>query len=250
VTALPSGVGVAADVGFRDHMEDRWAVQATRHGLYVAVYDGHGGSRVADRAAAELHLAVLRARQAGLDPAGALRRAFEELEAVTTDAECGSTVAALLLTGAALTTAHVGDSRVVRVGATGAESLTRDHRIDAADERARVLRMGAGLDAPYVVRGSHGLMMTRSLGDRWFRPVGVIAEPEVGHHAIDAGDVALVAATDGVWDVLSLEEAARIVRRADTAGAAADALVAEALAAGARDNVTAVVVRLGDLEPA
>jgi serine/threonine protein phosphatase PrpC len=248
VTALPPGIGVAADVGLRDHMEDRWAVQMTPHGLYVAVYDGHGGSRVADRAAAELHVAVARARQAGLDPAGALRRAFAELDAVTLDADCGSTVAALLLTGAALTTAHVGDSRVIRVRRTGSESLTRDHRIEAPDERARVLRMGAELDPPYVVRGARGLMMTRSLGDRWFRPVGVVADPEIGSHAVGAEDVALVAATDGVWDVLSLEDAARVVRWAATAEAAAHALIAEALAADTRDNITAVVVRLADLE--
>jgi serine/threonine protein phosphatase PrpC len=248
VTTLPPGVGVAADVGLRDHMEDRWAVQATSHGLYVAVYDGHGGARVADRAAAELHPAVLRARRTGLDPAGSLRQAFAELEALTADVECGSTVAALLLTGVALTTAHVGDSRVVRIGRVRSESLTRDHRIEAPDERARVLRMGARLDPPYVVRGDHGLMMTRSLGDRWFRPVGVIAEPEIGQHAIGADDLALVAATDGLWDVLSLEDAARVVRRAESAEAAARALVAEALGADTRDNVTAVVVRLADLE--
>jgi serine/threonine protein phosphatase PrpC len=248
MTALPRGVGVAADIGLRDHMEDRWAVQATPHGLYTAVYDGHGGSRVADRAAAELHLAVGQALRAVLDPAGALRRAFAELDAVTADADCGSTVAASLLTGAAVVTAHVGDSRVIRVRGAGSESLTRDHRIEAPDERARVLRMGAALEPPYVVRGDRGLMMTRSLGDRWFRPVGVIAEPEVGRHAVGADDVALVAATDGLWDVLSVEEAARVVRRAATAEAAARALVAEALAAGTRDNVTAVVVRLADLE--
>ena len=163
---------------------------------------------MADRAAAELHLAVLRALRAGLDPADALRQAFDELEAATADPDCGSTVAALLLSREAIVTAHVGDSRVVRVGRAGSESLTRDHRIDVDDERARVLRMGAELDPPYVVRGDRGLMMTRSLGDRWFRPVGVIPEPEVGRHALEADDVALVAATDGVWDVLSVEDAA------------------------------------------
>ena len=57
-------------------------------------------------------------------------------------------------------------------------------------------------------------MMTRSLGDRWFRPVGVIAEPEIGHHAVGAGDVAVVAATDGLWDVLGLDDTARLVRAA------------------------------------
>jgi serine/threonine protein phosphatase PrpC len=228
-------------------MEDRWAVQATPDWLFVAVYDGHGGPDVADHAAAELHPAVFRALRAGLDPPDAFRRAFAELEAATADAECGSTVAALLLAGEALTTAHVGDSRVVRVGQARVEGLTRDHRLDAPDERARVLRMGAQLDPPYVVRGDLGLMMTRSLGDRWFRPVGVIAAPEVGRHTVSTDDVALVAATDGVWDTLSLDDAARVVRMAGSAQAAAQALIDTALAAGAHDNVTVVVVRLSDL---
>ena len=61
MTALPSGVGASADIGRRSHMEDRWAVQATPGGLFAAVYDGHGGSRVADRAgpAADLLDAIM-----------------------------------------------------------------------------------------------------------------------------------------------------------------------------------------------
>jgi serine/threonine protein phosphatase PrpC len=230
-------------------MEDRWAVQVTPGGLFAAVYDGHGGSLVADRAAVELHPAVLRALSEGLGPADALRRAFGELATATDDFECGSTAAAFLLTSQVVFTANVGDSRVVRVNGSGAEVLTRDHRIDVAEERARVLRMGAGLDPPYVVRGGRGLMMTRSFGDSWFRPVGVIAEPEVGRHALGVDGVALVAATDGVWDVLDLEDAARVVRHAPTAQAAANALIDAALAADAHDNVTAVVVRPPDLTP-
>jgi serine/threonine protein phosphatase PrpC len=136
----------------------------------------------------------------------------------------------------------------MRVGRASADSLTRDHRIEAPDELARVLAMGAQLEPPYVVRGSHGLMMTRSLGDRWFRAVGVISEPEIGRHAVAADDVAVLAATDGVWDVLGLDDAARVVRTAATAESAARALVDTALEAGASDNVTAIVVRLADLE--
>ena len=248
VTALPAGVGVAADPGLRSHMEDRWAVQATPDGVFAAVYDGHGGARVADQAAALLHLAVLRGLRAGLDDAAALRQALAELAQATADAECGSTVAAFLLAGETVTTAHLGDGRVVRIGRTATEGLTRDHRIDAPDERARVLSMGARLDPPYVVRGDQGLMMTRSLGDRWFRPVGVIAEPEIGRRAMRADDVAVVAATDGIWDVLGLDDAAWVVRAAASAQAAARALVATALGAGASDNVTAIVVRPIDLE--
>ena len=252
MTALPAGVAVAAQRGPREYMEDRWAVQVTPGGLFAAVYDGHGGARVSELAAAELHRAVLAALEAGLEPAEALRRAFTQLERLADDVDCGSTVAAFILAPPALLTAHLGDSRVVRVGRVEAEDLTRDHRIDSADERARVRAMGAQFDPPYVVRGGHGLMVTRSLGDRWFRPVGVIAEPEIGRHALAADDVALVSATDGVWDVLDADDAARVVRRAATPQAAADALIDAALDAGTHDNVTALVVRLADLtlEPA
>ena len=250
MTALAPGVGVAAAIGHRPYMEDRWAVHATAGALFAAVYDGHGGAAVADRAAAELHPLVFQALAGGLGPADALRRAFDQLDRRMSDPDCGSTAAAVLLTAEELLTAHVGDSRVVRVGPSGAEGLTRDHRIEAADERARVVRMGAQLDPPYVVRAGHGLMVTRSLGDRWFRPVGVIAEPEVGHHAIRSDDVAILLATDGVWDVLDHEEAGDVVRRAASAQAGADAIVRAALAAGASDNVTALVVRVPDLHPA
>jgi serine/threonine protein phosphatase PrpC len=252
VTAFPGGVAVAAKRGPREYMEDRWAVQVTPGGLFAAVYDGHGGARVSELAAAELHRAVLTALEAGLEPTEALRRAFAQLERMADDLDCGSTVAAFLLAWPTLLTAHLGDSRIVRVGRARVEELTRDHRIDSEGERARVVRMGARLDPPYVLRGGYGLMVTRSLGDRWFQPVGVTAEPEIGRHALAVDDVALVAATDGVWDVLDVEDAARVVRRTATAQAAADALIDSALDAGTHDNVTALVVRLADLalEPA
>jgi serine/threonine protein phosphatase PrpC len=248
VTSLPAGVGVGAAIAHRAYMEDRWAAHATVPALFAAVYDGHGGAEVAERAAADLHPLVFQALAAGVEPADALRRAFEEVDRRTSDIDSGSTAAAVLITRGTLFTAHAGDSRVVRVGRSRAESLTRDHRIDVDPERARVLRMGAELDPPYVVREGRGLMVTRSLGDSWFRPVGVIAEPEIGAHAPTADDLAIVLATDGVWDVLDAEDVGTVVRRAGGAQAAADAVIRAALDAGTRDNVTAVVVRLADLE--
>lgn len=241
---LPPAVGGAAHIGHRPYMEDRFTVQVAPHGLLAVVYDGHGGDAPADRAAADLPPAIMRALADGLAPAAALIRAFAELDAAITEPRCGTTVAAMLVAGGAVTTAHVGDSRVVRIGRRGVATLTEDHRIDVPGERARVLRMGARLDPPYVVRGNQALMVTRSLGDRWLRPVGVIGEPEVGTHPLDPDDVALVAATDGIWDVLTVEDAARVVRAAATPQAAANALVAAALGADASDNLTAVVVRL------
>jgi serine/threonine protein phosphatase PrpC len=62
--------------------------------------------------------------------------------------------------------------------------------------------------------------------------------------------VAILLATDGVWDVLDHEEAGEVVRRAASAQAGADAIIRAALAAAASDNVTALVVRIPDLDPA
>jgi integrin-linked kinase-associated serine/threonine phosphatase 2C len=120
--------------------------------------------------------------------------------------------------------------------------LTRDHRVTLAAERRRVLAAGATLDGAYVVRSAQGLMVTRALGDRWFRPVGVIATPDVTELALPADARALIAATDGLWDVLTPTAAARMVTRAPAPQQTAAALVAAALDAGTRDNVTAVVV--------
>jgi serine/threonine protein phosphatase PrpC len=192
---------------------------------------------------------VFRALAGGLGPADALRQAFEELDRRTSGVDCGSTAAAVLITSGALLSAHAGDSRVVRVGRSRAERLTQDHRIDVDPERARVLRMGAELDPPYVVRQGRGLMLTRSLGDGWFRPVGVIAEPEIRPHARAADDLAIVLATDGVWDVLDEEDVGAVVRRTASAQAAADAVIRAALDAGTHDNVTAVVVQLPMIAP-
>jgi serine/threonine protein phosphatase PrpC len=81
-------------------------------------------------------------------------------------------------------------------------------------------------DRHVVARGGHGLMVTRALGDRWFRPVGVIGVPEVTELELPADARALIAATDGLWDPQP----------------AADAPVAAALDAGTHDNVPAVVL--------
>jgi len=225
-------------------MEDRVTAHATPRGLLAAVYDGHGGTSAADRAARDLPEAVRRALDEGLDGAAAFLRAFAELDRVITEPECGTTVAAMLVADDAVTAAHVGDSRVVRVGRREVETLTEDHRIEAPAERARVLRMGARLDPPYVVHRGQGLMVTRSLGDRGLRGVGVIGEPEITARPLRPDDVALVAATDGIWDVLTADEAAELVRTAASPQAAADALIAAALDADAHDNVSALVVRL------
>lgn len=107
--------------------------------------------------------------------------------------------------------------------------------------------------------GAAGLQVTRSLGDFDVKGAlsgggvgvgggggcGVTAEPEVSVTALRDDDLFLVLATDGLWDVITSEEAVGLVR--DTVKdpvMCSKRLVTEALARGSLDNVTAAVIFL------
>ncbi|MBP6630644.1 MAG: serine/threonine-protein phosphatase [Kofleriaceae bacterium] len=142
-------------------------------------------------------------------------------------AQMGSTVAVLRVTDDHVVVGHVGDSRVYRLRAGRVTQLTRDHSLLA--ELAASGASPVDLDNfPY----RH--VVTRALGT----PTG---EPEVSAHPIVDGDVYLLC-SDGLSEVLGDGElAAQLARPAE---AACVALVDAAYAAGSRDNISAVVVRV------
>ncbi|HXH84154.1 MAG TPA: hypothetical protein VNN07_14695, partial [Candidatus Tectomicrobia bacterium] len=89
-----------------------------------------------------------------------------------------------------------------------------------------------------------GLMMTRALGDRGLRHVGVVPDPECRATTVGPDDVAVVVATDGLWDVLAEPEVAVIARAEEDAEAAAARLVGAVIERDGPDNVAVVVARL------
>jgi serine/threonine protein phosphatase PrpC len=229
-------------------MEDR-DVAVQRHVgadaiTFLAVYDGHGGAAVADAAATELHTLVFAALAGGAPMEDAVHRAYAGLDrGLAGHVHTGSTASTVVMLGDRLVAAWVGDSQVI-VGAAGRPRFVSPaHRLDDPAERARVVASGAAIDGVYLMRDDYGVMVTRALGDTWFRPVGVIATPALATLDLDAQSAPFVAvATDGLWDVLSADDVARCF--AEHAGEAgfdyARALVDAALAAGTRDNVTVV----------
>lgn len=91
--------------------------------------------------------------------------------------------------------------------------------------------------------------MSRAFGDSPCRRIGVTVEPEVTVHPLTASDELLIAATDGIWDVLSNDEVVALAGNATGAQAAARTLVEVAESrwleseGGYIDDITAVVVR-------
>jgi len=240
-------VAVAQGQGPRDHMEDFVRVESAFTGrsdrLYVGVFDGHGGEAVAHRAAGDLHGLLAAELQAGLPPAEAFRRAFQTFDDSVAGEQGGAVAGVLVLEGDRLWVANTGDVTILLVSEGTERVLSGDHRLTNEGEYARLKAAGAIIRAPYAfMPGGEGLMPTRSLGDRPFRSIGVLATPDVTSLALTPRDSYIVVGSDGVFDPLEASTVARLARASNTANLAADRIISEALALG-DDNVTVVAIR-------
>jgi serine/threonine protein phosphatase PrpC len=139
--------------------------------------------------------------------------------------------------------ANVGDGRAIVIGDRGIQQLTVDHRIDNPEERERIRKMGGQTKGRHVYREGWWLMPTRTIGDEWFKPVGIIATPFVSKYKILETDVALIAACDGLFDVMANEEIAKLASRFPQPESCLEALRDEVLYnRRGRDNLTMIAV--------
>ena len=167
----------------------------------------------------------------------------------------GATALVALRLGRDLFTAHAGDARAVLRRAGGvAHRLTIDHKPGDPGERARVLAAGGRVEhlgCWRVVaipadprRLPAGLAISRSLGDLDFKGeggpgstgAGVTADPTVGRVRLGPADDVLILASDGLWDVLTDQQAC------DIAGETIARVVAERRGGGAGDAAGAGTV--------
>ncbi|RLN08670.1 hypothetical protein C2845_PM11G01640 [Panicum miliaceum] len=138
----------------------------------------------------------------------------------------GTTAVCAIKQGRDLIVANLGDSRAVLAtmsdtGYLSAVQLTTDQKPNLPQEAERIKRCNGRVfalkDEPSVPRvwlpgeDCPGLAMARSLGDFRLKRHGVVSEPQVAHRRVGRGDLFIILATDGVWDVLSNEEVVSIV---------------------------------------
>jgi serine/threonine protein phosphatase PrpC len=139
--------------------------------------------------------------------------------------QMGSTVVVLRIAEGRVVIGHVGDSRAYRLRAGQLAQLTVDHSLVAQLEAA-----GSKPSDDFPWRH----VVTRALG-------ASCGEPDVQLDRACAGDVYLLC-SDGLSEVLSAADIAVLL--AAPAEAACRELVAAAYAAGSRDNISAIVVRV------
>jgi protein phosphatase 2C len=185
----------------------------------------------------------------------AFSKVDEEFGKKQDQAQVGTTAVVALVGDRQLYIGNCGDSRAVLCRSGMAIPLTEDHKAARDDETARVEAAGGEVMWWNGERVMGVLAVSRSIGDHYLRPF-VIAQPEVTILSRSAEDELLLLASDGLWDVLSNQEAVslaqRCLRRAQQRGAsrqtaarvAASVLTRAAIDQGSSDNVTVVVVDL------
>ena len=233
-----------SDVGLvRSDNQD--SAYAGPHLLVVA--DGMGGheaGEVASRLAVEA-VSVLAGTTPTLDDVTrVLQDAHRKVRALSSHGtrRPGTTLTGVVVTEHAGTPCwlvlNVGDSRTYRMAGGILEQLTRDH-----SEVAELVEQGL-VAIEDAARHPRRHVVTRVLGGGSTR-----VDPDLRMFPVSAGD-RMVVCSDGLTDALSDARVQAVLRAERHPRAAADRLVREALAAGAQDNVTVVVVDTVAVTPA
>lgn len=243
---------VVSGQGPRTYMEDTHVLDMNLGDtgwIFGGVYDGHVGKEAATYAAENLHKRFLAVSSRLLSPEDAFMETYQAISDELTSQNSGACAANFLIKGRMVFFANVGDSRIIVVADQDVYQLTVDHRIDDPAERKRIREMGGIISEPYVYKGSRGLMPTRTIGDEYFKTVGIIATPSVGRYAITKNDHFLIVATDGLFDVMTNREVAKIVQRHSDPAAIAQELKHETLVnRRGHDNLTIIVLGLHQQE--
>ena len=270
--------------GRRPTIEDFHTIHLNANHQFYAVFDGHLGNLASKYAAATFHQQVehrLEMINESLPPdwepkvKEAMADSFKDLHVGISRAvesspggvmkESGTTATVLYVTNLALVLANVGDSRAIMTAWTGdmlvAAQLSVDHIASAPQEQALVESKGGSISRSGGIERVQGrLAVTRSLGDVKLAPF-LSREPHVfvatkadffALCGTDKRSCFIILASDGLWDVMSNQEAIdlawQVVETEKGSVAAfqeaAEVLTQEAYIRGSSDNIGVCVVSI------
>jgi serine/threonine protein phosphatase PrpC len=240
-------IAVVSEIGRRAAMEDTYWLQISSDGseIFGGVYDGHGGKVASEYARNNLHKLYFEALKAGKSEAQAFKIAYEQTSKALSYQDSGTTAVNFYIKGGTIFFAHAGDTRLIIIEDSAVKQLTKDHRLTNPQERQRVLAAGARLEPPYVFKNGAGLMPTRTVGDEYFKDVGIIATPETGSYQLAKQDRWILAGTDGLFDEMANEEIRTLIDGYDGVNKAAQILKNEVLVNRlGSDNLTFVFLKV------
>jgi serine/threonine protein phosphatase PrpC len=232
-------ISVRALKGSRLSMEDEYFIENDGH--FAAVFDGHGGGGVSGYLRDHLYSKLkhkLSTKDDSISKTSrnrqhhnslgtkikAIREAFDEIdEDILSEDELqyqGSTAVAVMLhqdenEHRTIISANIGDSRAILSRRGKAIDLTRDHKPNDDQEKARILAMGEKVEWDHYckVYRVRNLSLSRAVGDRFAKPA-VSGDVEIKQFPVnDEGDEFVLLASDGLWDVMTSQECVDFVSR-------------------------------------
>ena len=215
--------GISEKVGCRSHMEDAHAIyqDADRKFFAAEIYDGHGGREAAKIAAGMLtpyfmHAWARESEKPLRDRRNEyklLREAYLSVDAhlVERGIRSGTAAANLYIIGDRFLAANTGDTRIIIGTRKGFSFLTKDHKPDLPEERARIESLGGKVFFYGAPRVEGVLAMSRALGDTGLKPY-ICSEPRIVEGYLGKENDYAVLACDGVWDVLTHDDVIQTVR--------------------------------------
>uniref|UniRef100_A0A182KDD3 protein-serine/threonine phosphatase n=1 Tax=Anopheles christyi TaxID=43041 RepID=A0A182KDD3_9DIPT len=220
-------VGSSCMQGWRMHMEDSHthilSLPDDPGTSFFAVYDGHGGAKVAEYAGKHLHKYITRRPEYANDVSHALQQGFLDLDEAMLNNEAlreqmsGSTAVVVVIKDGRLYCANAGDSRAIACVDGRLDVLSFDHKPTNEKERERISSAGGYVEYNRV---NGYLALSRALGDFGLKrnkqieakEQMVTAYPDVEEREVsDCWDF-LVIACDGIWDVLSSQAVLEFVQ--------------------------------------
>ncbi|CAN1288710.1 Probable protein phosphatase 2C 39 [Linum perenne] len=196
------------------------SVQGNELGLF-AIFDGHLSQSVPDYLREDFWT----------EPEKAITRAYKETDSEILDdagnlGRGGSTaVTAILINCHKLVVANVGDSRAVISNNGVAKQLSIDHEPEM--ERSEIEDRGG---------------FARAFGDKSLKQ-HLSSDPYVVVDEIDDNTDCVILASDGLWKVMSNQEAVDAIKDVKDARAAAKRLTEEALNRRSSDDISCIVIK-------
>ncbi|KEP67372.1 UNVERIFIED_CONTAM: protein phosphatase 2C domain-containing protein [Hammondia hammondi] len=265
--------------GQRAYNEDRVCVVpsvdvCTREGcckahtkaMFYAVYDGHNGEEAVNYVQEHLHKNIFRSRSFHGDVSKAIRAGFiatdnalrsmvmEKIRGEGFDDQdispfsSGTTACTAVVRDMQLYIGNLGDSRCVLSRAGRSHLVTVDHSCRTnADEQQRVREDGGHYDTDGYLNGAIGVSRAFGAFDKncGQKLSGLTCEPQIHKETLRREDEFMIIACDGVFDMISCQEAVNCVRKhlrgGGTAETAAQALCKFAFERRSLDNLSAVI---------
>ncbi|CAN1169767.1 Probable protein phosphatase 2C 39 [Linum perenne] len=223
------------------------SVQGNELGLF-AIFDGHLSQSVPDYLRSNLFDNILKEEDFWTEPEKAITRAYKETDSEILDdagnlGRGGSTaVTAILINCHKLVVANVGDSRAVISNNGVAKQLSIDHEPEM--ERSEIEdRGGFVTNFPGdVARVDGQLAVARAFGDKSLKQ-HLSSDPYVVVDEIDDNTDCVILASDGLWKVMSNQEAVDAIKDVKDARAAAKRLTEEALNRRSSDDISCIVIK-------